>query len=202
MSVIEAEQRMSVAAFLEWNERQNGRWELVDGFPVKMMAGGKHRHNIATHNIAYAVTRAARSSGCETTTSDTAIVTGEGRIRYPDVVVNCANDDLDDHVASAPTVLVEVLSPGTEWFDLNDKLDEYRGLPSLREILIVSPVRIRVEAFVRRDEQARWASTRIEVIEAVIDLPSIGASVAMADIYRGLDPEPATHLQLVGSSDT
>lgn len=195
-SAAEVERRMDVAEFLRWNEEQEERWELVDGFATRMMAGGKHRHNIATSNVAYAVTAAARSSGCETTTSDTAVRTGPDRIRYPDVVVNCADDDLDAHVATAPTVLFEVTSPGTEWFDLNDKLDEYRALPSVRQILLISPTRVRVEVH-SRSEGGQWSMRRVDDVDARIELPSIGARLALRDIYRALDPAPSRHLDVV-----
>ncbi len=55
----------------------------------------------------------------------------------------------DRNAATNPTVLVEVLSKGTEAYDRGEKWSHYRKLPSLREYVLVSSQRIAVEVFRR-----------------------------------------------------
>ncbi|GAB5541905.1 MAG: Uma2 family endonuclease [Sandaracinaceae bacterium] len=62
---------------------------------------------------------------------------------YPDASVICDRFEADPedpkgHTAINPTVLVEVLSPSTEAYDRGEKLDHYRRIPSLREVLHIA----------------------------------------------------------------
>lgn len=65
-----------------------------------------------------------------------------GLATYPDLCVVCgtletAAEDKDAIVN--PVLLAEVLSPSTEAWDRGGKAAHYRRIPSLREILFVSP---------------------------------------------------------------
>lgn len=42
--------RLSVAEFLEWEQRQKDKFELFDGIP-QAMAGGSRNHNVIAVNI-------------------------------------------------------------------------------------------------------------------------------------------------------
>ena len=43
--------RVSAEDFLEWVLSQAGRYELVDGYVIEMMAGAKQSHNVVVSNI-------------------------------------------------------------------------------------------------------------------------------------------------------
>lgn len=81
-------QPISADAFLAWMGAQEDRFELVDGRIVRMMAGAKQEHNVVTSNIVVALAPQAKRGGCRTTSGDTAVRTGPGGVRYPDVVVD------------------------------------------------------------------------------------------------------------------
>ena len=51
-------------------------------------------------------------------------------------------------VVDLPTLLVEVFSPSTESYDRGEKLQNYREIPSLREVLHVA-TRERYDAWVK-----------------------------------------------------
>ena len=46
-----APRRWTVEEFFAWQERQPERYELVDGIPVRMMAGGKNVHDDIVVNV-------------------------------------------------------------------------------------------------------------------------------------------------------
>ena len=46
-------------------------------------------------------------------------------LRFPDVVVDVAGEKPSDQTATAPLLIVEVLSPSSERIDLGDKAAEY-----------------------------------------------------------------------------
>ena len=129
-----------------------------------------------------------RGSGCRPTTDDLALRTGIATIRRPDVTVECGDlvRDIDEN--RAPRLVVEVLSPSTTNIDRFRKLDEYRCHPSLAYILLVE-TRFPSAVLYRREEEG-WTEESFETLDAVIDLPAIGARLALTDIYEDVAFEP------------
>ena len=187
------ERHFTVEEFYRWHERQEEAYELVSGQPV-MMTGSTNRHAFATANIAASLRRQARA-GCNVTTGDIAVRTGETQVRYPDVVVDCGPVDLDGYDAANPVVIVEVLSRTTEVFDATGKLEEYKGVPTVSVVLHVSPRTVTVDCYRRQD--AGWAHRRYTDPGDAIELPEIDARLALGDVYDGLEPEPSPHLRVV-----
>ncbi|MEB2845983.1 Uma2 family endonuclease [Endobacterium cereale] len=187
--------RVSAEGFLEWVLSQEGRFELVDGYVIEIMAGAKQGHNVVVSNIVSSLGPQSKSSGCRTTSSNTAFPTLASTIRYPDIVVDCGPPDPDAMVAESPTLVVEVSSPGTSLVDTTDKLDEYREHPTVRLIMFVEPNSVLVKLY-RRDSEGTWGSEKYDDLASVIGLPEIGASLALSEIYDTLMPRnrPCLHL--------
>ncbi|MGN6303518.1 MAG: Uma2 family endonuclease [Mesorhizobium sp.] len=188
--------RVSAKDFLEWVLGQEGRFELVDGYVIEMMAGAKQGHNVVVSNIVSSLGPQSKSGGCRTTSSDTAVQTLASTIRHPDVVVDCGHPDPDAMVAESPTLVVEVSSPGTSSVDTTDKLDEYREHPAVRLIMFVEPGAVLVKLY-RRDGEGAWESEKYDDLASVIDMPEIGASLALSEIYDTLMPRNRPRLQLI-----
>lgn len=193
-------ERISVNDFLEWVAAQDGHFELVDGYIVEMMAGAKQGHNVVVTNIVSCIGPQVKSGGCRTTSSDTAVQTLESTIRYPDIVVDCGPPDAEATIAESPTLVVEVSSPGTTLVDSTDKLDEYRRYPAVRLIMLVEPSVVSVKLY-RRGERGLWQSEKYDDLAEVIDMPEIGASLSLSEIYGTLKPRHRPRLQLIGTSD-
>ena len=92
-------------------------------------------------------------------------------------------DAEDRNAATNPTVMVEVLSKGTEAYDRGEKWSHYRKLPSLREYVLVSSQRIAVEVF-RRGVDGEWIYNSYGPGERA-SLPSIELDLAVDAIYSG-----------------
>jgi Uma2 family endonuclease len=179
--------RVSAEDFLEWVLYQEGRFELVDGYVIEMMAGAKQGHNVVVSNIVSSLGPQSKSGGCRTTSSDTAVQTLASTIRYPDIVVDCGPPDPDAMVAESPTLVVEVSSPDTSSVDITDKLDEYQHHPAVRLIMFVEPSTVLVKLY-RRDSEGTWGPEKYDDLASVIDMPEIGASLALSEIYDTLMP--------------
>lgn len=191
--------QVSVDDFLAWIADRDGRFELVDG-RILMMAGATVRHNIVANNITVALTPMAKRYGCRSSTSDMAVRTGVNSLRYPDVMVDCGPPDYDALIASSPTVIVEVSSPGTAQVDAVVKLDEYRRLPTVQAVIQVEPDFVLVSVH-RRGSGADWQTEIYESLDDVIALPALGGSLALADIYDTLSVKPRPRVQLVGDKN-
>jgi Uma2 family endonuclease len=185
--------RMSAEEFFAWQQKQERLYELVDGLPVlplKMMTGASQAHDRAVVNIIASLHRQLRGGPCRPTTSDLAVRIPAGNIRRPDVTVECGQAGRRDMAVRDPPVVVEVLSPSTMSFDRFKKVVEYQTVHTLTHILLVDTEAPRIDVLARSDAET-WVSTRHEGLHAKIDLPTIKASLDLADVFEGMDFEAA-----------
>jgi Uma2 family endonuclease len=87
--------------------------------------------------------------------------------------------DPKGHTALNPTVLVEVLSPSTAEYDQGEKLDYYKQIPSLQEVMLVHHDARRVVVW--RRTGGSWSSFELT---DVVELRSIDCKLAVAEVYR------------------
>lgn len=169
------------AEWRAWEEKQPERWELVGDEPT-LMAGATPRHNDIAINIVTALRRMLRGGPCRAYTSDVKTFHPSGRWAYPDVVVRCGERlDREPGIEDA-VVAVEVLSPGTEGYDLDRKRWLYVGMPSLRHVLYVAQDEPRVELY-SREADGSWRSVYLSGLEAVARIEALGVELGLAEIY-------------------
>ena len=180
MGVIE-KRRWTVEEYLDWEERQEERFELVDGRP-EMMVGGTIRHEILAGNLFAVLKTALKGRRCRAFMNGVKVRTGRDNVRYPDVSVDCGPLDLRGRLAAEPTVVVEVLSPSTWAVDLNEKLADYGATSSIRHYVIVAQDRVQVAVWNRVDG-AFVRGGEFTALSDVVDLAAIDARLALADIY-------------------
>ena len=166
--------------------------EYVAGFVYPLhgrtlaQAGASSQHGEICVNLILALAPAARRRGCRIYQADMRVQchtpTGRPLYFYPDVVVTCEPVEARTTSLSAPSLIAEVLSPGTRHTDLTDKLWAYTSLPSLQHYLIVDPeawgVRI-IERVVSGWEE-REAGEEIE-------LTYLGTALSLSDVFAGVD---------------
>jgi Uma2 family endonuclease len=179
-----AQRRYTIEDFVRLEEYANVRHEFCDG-QIFAMAGGTPEHGTWTANIIGLLTAQLRGKPCRVQTSDVRIrVSASGLDTYPDVSVVCGHaerDVQDPNAIANPVVLVEVLSASTELYDRGEKLDHYKKIPSLREVVFVSHDQRRVEV-VRRSAEG-WGSLVATGLET-IRLESVGAELPVEEVYR------------------
>ncbi len=83
-------------------------------------------------------------------------------------------------------MIIEVLSPSTEYFDRVQKFALYRRLDSLREYVLVSQDQAVIEHRARQDTDA-WVLNFAIGAESVVELASIGCVLSVADVYEKVD---------------
>ena len=176
---------MTVEQFFAWQESLAERYELVNGQPLRMMAGAKNVHDDIVVNLVAELREQVRGSGCRPFTGNGSVETRPGQIRRPDVGVDCGPRDPNGTKAALPRLVVEVLSPSTRDFDTFKKLDEYKETDSLEYIALVEPNEP-VVFFWRRDASA-WVDAQVRGLDAQIDMPKIGVRPRMAAIYDGVE---------------
>ena len=153
---------------------------------ILAMSGASLAHTRITADIVTELNNQLRGGECEVISNDMRVKTGpKGAYFYPDVVVFCGEPEVEDNVFDTllnPILVIEVLSPSTEVYDRGEKFRHYQELTSLREYVLVSQDRVRVEQY--RLLKTQWVQTEFRALEDVLPLVSIGCELPLRDIYR------------------
>ena len=100
--------------------------------------------------------------------------------------------------ATTPTLIIEILSPSTRGFDSHRKIIEYKSHPDIKYILLIDTNNACSLLHYRDDEG--WAEVMYDNLDDVIEFPEIGVSLALNDIYYGLELKPKLVRQKVCST--
>ena len=171
--------------YLAFERKAENKNEYVNG-EIFAMTGASRKHNLIVGNLVRELGQQLKGKPCE-------VYPGEMRVKapasrsyvYPDVVVVCSEPQFeDDHFDTLlnPTLVVEVLSKSTESYNRLAKSSYYRTIESLSEYLLVSQEEYRVEQYLKQAD-GRWLLSDVRLLEGLIELTSIGCSLALRDIY-------------------
>lgn len=172
----------SVAEFLDWEERQELRYEF-DGFQVTAMTGGTFEHDAIQMALARTLGNRLDGKPCRVHGSNLKIEV-MGSIRYPDAYVTCGPITRGSTVARDPVVIFEVLSKGTAAKDRGVKNREYASTASVRRYVMLEQVEVGGTMFERVGDD--WIG-HILTADAVIGMPEVDIELPLAELYAGLD---------------
>jgi len=176
---------MAKAAFLQWVQEREGRFELANGRTI-MMVGASRTHGLIVSNL-MAILRGQLDPREWSVIADFGLDAGPETLRYPDIVVDPAAGSGGDFTATAPALVIEVLSPSSERIDLGDKAAEYLRLPSLRAYLVFA-----------QDEPKAWVwsgePTKLPPAPAVVGgqdkivyIKELQLTLPLGAVYAGTD---------------
>lgn len=177
------QRRYSRDDYFSLEEGSSVRHEFFNG-EIFAMAGGTVAHNQIVANVIRELGAALRSKNCRALGSDMRLLTPGGLLTYPDVMVICGPVELADgrrDVVTNPAVLVEVLSDATRGYDLADKFEHYKAIPTLRDYLTIEQRSVGVQWFARAD--GSWTATTFNDRNQSVALSSIGVHLSLAEIY-------------------
>lgn len=181
-------QQVSPEEYLAAERRAEYKSEYFAG-EILAMTGASREHNLISLNIGSSLNIQLRGRPCEAYANDLRVkVSRRGAYVYPDVVVVCGEPEFEDKEVDTllnPTLVVEVLSPSTERDDRGRKWEHYRRLPSLAEFLLVAQDQPRIEHYLRQ-ESGLWLFHDATEEDAILELSSIGCTLALRDTYDKL----------------
>jgi Uma2 family endonuclease len=185
MSALPKPLRMTEAEYLEFERASETKHEYIGG-EVFAMTGASRHHNLITGATYASLFLQLRGRPCEVYPGDMRVqVRASGLYTYPDIGVVCGEAQLaDTHLDTLinPLLIVEVLSPSTELYDRGRKFQYYRHIESLREYVLIAQDAPRIERFVRQGDV--WQFSDAVGLDASLELPSIGCTLALADVYE------------------
>src|SRR5262245_23265686 len=178
--------KLTPEEFLAWERVQEDRHIYVHG-EIFAMAGGSPRHNRLAARAIARLENGIDPSRCGVFTSDQKLGLPNDAFVYADAVVICGAPSLRSgttDVVTNPSVVIEVLSKGTETYDRGEKQKGYLALPSLEHLVLVAQSEQRIEVYTRQSD----GSFRFEVVVSgqTVRLERIGVNIAIDDLYAGV----------------
>ena len=101
---------------------------------------------------------------------------------YPEVMVNCEPAGQKEYYCDTPSIIFEVLSPGTVRTDRREKWWAYEKIPTLHTYVLVAQDRREVTVY-RRVGEGPWATQILPRDGEAVDLPEIELYLPLGEIY-------------------
>lgn len=185
-------ERITPQEYLIRERQASTKSEFYQG-EIFAMGGGSANHSLIAANFVGEARNALKDKPCTVFNSDLRVqVQATGLYTYPDATVVCGEQIFDDDHRDTllnPTVIVEVVSDSTEKYDRGKKSNHYRQIKSLKELILIAQDRPQVERFTRQPN-GDWLFHEQTELSAEFELKSLGISVAMSELYRGVKFEP------------
>ncbi len=197
MTVPVEKHRHTIEEYLRLEEKALDRHEFHDG-EILAMSGGTYRHSRINTNTLVELATRLKGKPCHPLDSNMRVrIALLPRYVYPDINVVCGPPEFDPADSKQTTILnprvvVEVLSDSTESYDRGAKFELYREIPSLQEYVLVSQREPLVETFLRQAD-GTWLFKAWKGAESSVALRSLEVSLPLAEIYSGVEFEPAAH---------
>ena len=196
MEAVSIKHKVTLEEYLAFEREAEVKHILWDGeiFEMWAMAGASPAHNTIATNLLGALFNACRRGPCRAFNSDQKVwVPRKVGVVYPDATVVCGRLALrpgTTDVVTNPSLVVEVLSPGTESFDRAEKFAGYRSIETLRHYVMVSSREVQVEQYLRMDD-GTWT---LRVLGAGDTLSFEGPDLTLAvdDLYERAFEETVT----------
>jgi Uma2 family endonuclease len=134
----DANTRYTWSDYRSWGDEQ--RWEIIDGVAYAMSPAPSTRHQGIVLRLSARIERGLAGKPCRPFVAPTDVRLSETDVVQPDILVACDPSKVTaTHVAGAPDVVVEILSPATAIRDLRQKKALYERT-GVREYVVVDPL--------------------------------------------------------------
>jgi Uma2 family endonuclease len=173
----------------EYLTRERSSFDIKHEFfngEIFAMVGAGRNHNRINVNLTRELGNdfKANQFTCDLFSNDMRVKI-EDSYAYPDIVIFCGDAKFEDNefdTLTNPVIIMEILSDSTEAFDRGDKFAYYRAIPTLKEYILISQKKIRVEQFILRDDN-KWEYRSYEGTNLVLNMESIQCELPLSEIY-------------------
>jgi Uma2 family endonuclease len=181
-------EKLTIEEYLELEEKSDKKHEYYKG-EIFAMSGAKKDHNRIATDMSALLVQKLKGGGCQVFNSDMRVyIETKELLTYPDLSVVCgepATRNNDDWNLINPAVIVEILSKYTQEYDRGKKFELYKGLPSLREYILVDSRSVLIEQFCK-DGEGRWAFRKYDKLTDRIVVEAVGVELTLEEIYENV----------------
>jgi Uma2 family endonuclease len=174
----------------EYLERESTTGQRHEHFKGEIFAvpGTKFIHNIIAVNLLGSLVVRVRNQPCQSFGGDQRIhIPTNTLFTYPDISVVCEEPVIFDNETRSvlnPSILVEVLSASTRYYDRGLKFELCKDIPSLKEYVLVESETIGTEVW-RSNGKGQWNPEENKNISESLYLRSLDLHLALSEIYEG-----------------
>jgi Uma2 family endonuclease len=179
--------------YAELEKASEERLEFFEG-NVWSMAGASLKHETIISNIDFALRTQLKDRKCRVFLSNTRVkVPIYLPYRYPDLSALCGKVIAEEfyglEVLVNPSLIIEVLSPSTEAFDLGYKFTYYKSIESFTEYMLVAQDRPHITLYTKQSAEV-WIHREFNSLEDKIYLSSLDCELSVAEIYIDIEFPP------------
>lgn len=153
---------------------------------ITAMAVGTPKNSLIATNVRRRMAEQLDDTDCLVYDSDLAVEMDVGnRYVFPDATVVCGEQIFSEFNSDAltnPILIVEILSKSISNYDRSEKFRFYRGIPSLKEYVLISSEKPVVESFFREGD-GLWRISTASKLDASIHLYSLNIDISLEKIY-------------------
>ena len=179
--------KFTIEEYLQMEQASEEKHEYYQG-EIFAMSGAKVPHNIIAMNLAISLGLKLKGKSCKPFNSDQRIhIPQSSLFTYPDISIVCGEIitlNNDDWNVLNPSVIIEVLSPGTKDYDRGGKFKLYRDIATLKEYILVDSETVSIEVF-RINDGGHWELEEYRKIDDSLSVKWIGVSIPVIEIYEG-----------------
>jgi Uma2 family endonuclease len=191
---------MTFEDYLEWEAKQDERWEFVCGRPVRRsdrqdydpatgVAGASKTHRGIQSNLMFALTLRLRDGPFWASANDAKTTSRDRHARYPDIVVECGPKTGPSILADDPRVVLEIMSKSNSFLDQLRLLDDYQASPSLQQVIFVEQLKPQVLSWTRHE--LFWPREDLLGLDKILRIPVLNVKISLSEIYDGVEFEDA-----------
>jgi Uma2 family endonuclease len=150
-------------------------------------------HNLMASNMAIALGSRLKGNRCDIYVNGMRVKLRNNLSCYPDVVVVSGEPvfaDQNSDILLNPTVVIEIVSAGTNPINKTAKLESYLAMDTVKECLMLKADEMRVEHYSKQNAK-QWTYRIYNEKDDVITLDSVSCKVSIAEVYSQLNVRPA-----------
>lgn len=181
--IVEAEQ-MTVEEYLAFVESRpdGGRWELIEGIAFMSPSPTDWHQFIVTNIVTWLANRKSETDATwfPLVGVGTVVPISPNSLPQPDVMVK-ERAGSGSHVSEEALVIFEILSKSSTLADQAWRRRVYASIPNCQHYVTIATEKAEV---VRCDRSNGWQESIIAGLIETLELPAIGVSVPLRQIYR------------------
>jgi Uma2 family endonuclease len=192
-AILKEQRKYSLEEYAELEKSSEERLEYFEG-NVWSMAGASPNHEIVVVNLTSELRNSLRGRGCLVFGSNLRLkVPIYPPYRYSDASALCDKPIYEEfhglQVLVNPALIVEILSPSTEAFDMSDKFTYYKSIESLTEYLLVAQDRPHIILYTKQSADG-WLQREFNSLNDEIYLSSLDCEISVREIYANVEFQP------------
>lgn len=181
-------EKVTLEEYFKLDKNAEGRFEYHNGY-VFEMSGVSITHADIEANMMTLLKNKLAAEDCKVNPANVRIkVPKLPTYRYADLSALCGKRIIGQiaglDVLINPSLIVEVLSPSTAYYDRGEKFTEYKSIESFKEYLLVDQDKKFVTLYAKHNEKFWFQSEYFE--GEIFKLESLDCELSVDEIYRGI----------------